>query len=262
MSRYRFINLFDKIFVSVSIFLIIYAWINFFIRDLYTTFVLSVVFSFACVFLIYYLINKKKSKAQLSKKTLQDIEENFLAFKLLPKMEQLNLLKKTLSTNCEVIENLNALLYTKDDEKNIIIIATHIEKITQNDIINLINEFTNLHVQKIEIICNDFMPNLKLNFIKDLTIKLISKTTLYNDFFLKNNIFPNRENINIKSTKPSMKDIAKNFFLPHKSKSYFLCGLVLIFSGIILPYHFYYLIFGTTLLIFSILCKILSHISR
>ena len=43
MSRFKIINLFDKIFVTSAIFLIIFAWINFYIRDLYTTFILSII---------------------------------------------------------------------------------------------------------------------------------------------------------------------------------------------------------------------------
>ena len=262
MSKFKIFNLIDKIFITISVFLVIYTWLNFFIRDLYTTFALSLLFSFACVFLLFYFINKKNNTKALNKKRLQDIEENFLTFKLLPNQNKLELLKTILEIDNSVIINKENVTYKKNGITSTIIDATHIGKISDNELINLVKDFVYNNTDIIEIICNEYQPNLKLHILKNKEIKMITKTTLYENFFEKYNTFPDNSFVNLKSTKPTMKDIAKNFFLPHKAKSYFLCGLVLIFSSIIVPEHIYYLVFGTILLLFSIICKILSNIKR
>ncbi|MBE5741553.1 MAG: hypothetical protein E7351_03410 [Clostridiales bacterium] len=251
MSRFKIVNLIDKIFVSIAVFLIIYAWINFFVRDLITTFIISLVFSFAVVFLLYFFINKKQTKISTNKKNLEDINEKHLAFRLMSNEEKLRLIYDIISTQYE----------KKLDGKTTVILATHIEKLSQNDLINIICEVDE-KFDTIEIICNEYQPNIRLDILSGKKIKLVDKNKLYKDYFEKANIFPDLNKINTKINKPTFKEILKNFFLPHKAKSYFFCGLILIFSSIILPYHYYYIIFGTVLLIFAILCKIYPLIHR
>lgn len=255
MSKHRIINLFDKIFISSAIFLIIFAWVNFYIRSLWTTFILSLIFSFACCFLLFYFLSKKQEKQNLSKKQLQEIDENFLAFKLTPKREKYQLLLKTINHTKHSISN-NCLSYESNEKTHAIIIATHLEKISNSDLINLLDESIDKNYDVIEIICNEFDSNTNLKIFKNIEIVLINKTKLYNEYFLKNKTFPNKQNINTNLTKFNFKDFLRNFFKPQKSKSYFLCGSILIFSSLILPYHTYYIIVGSMLLFFSIICKL------
>lgn len=254
MSKFKVINLFDKIFVTVSIFLIIYLWINFFLRNLFLTFILSLVFSFACVFLLFYFFNKKHEKKIFNKNYLKDVEEKFLAFRLMSKNEKLYFLSKILKKDHDTKTEKNYVRYIKHNFTIKIFVATHIEKISEYDLINLIEGVENVDV--IQIVCNDFSPNINTQILANCKIEFITKRKLYDDFFLKYATFPNCEKINTKLEKKKLKEIMKNFFIPQKAKSYFWCGLVLFFSSIILPYHYYYLIFATILLLFSVICKL------
>lgn len=255
MSKFKIINLIDKIFITTAIFLMIYAWINFFVRDLWITFILSLIFTFASTFLLFYMFNKKQEKQKTTKQQFLDMNEKFLAFKLLNIQDKLNLVKLIIENKntCTIVDNV--LLY-KDNEKNVeISIYTEQEKLTQNTIENLIS---NRHkaTEILKIICCDMDANLNTKLLKNLEIEIITKSKLYNDYFLQFSTFPLCENLNTKKEKKKFKEVLKNFFIPSKAKSYFLCGLILIFSSIILPYHTYYLIFGSILLIFSIICKL------
>jgi len=58
----------------------------------------------------------------------------------------------------------------------------------------------------------------------------------------------------------NIKTLALNLFVPQKAKSYLFCGSILIFSSIILPYNYYYIIVGSMLLMFGIICKLLPKI--
>lgn len=254
MSKFKIVNLFDKIFVSVAVFLIIYAWINFFIRDLFTTFILSLIFSAGVVFLIFFIFNKRKEKTINTKKYLKDVDEKFLAFRLLNLKEQLILLKSIVEKNFTTRIIGENLVLKKDKKTQLVIIATSIQKIDEYSFVNLIKGTPK--VDQIEIICNDFENNINTKIFKDTTIVFTTKKKLYDEYFFKYVIYPDCSNLNIQKGKIKLKEIMKNLFVPSKAKSYFLCGLILIFSSIILPYHTYYLIFGSTLLIFSIVCKL------
>ena len=261
MSKYKIINLIDKLFISICIFLVIYAWINFFIRNLYLTFLLSLIFTFACVFLLYFFINKKQTKKVASKNYLRDIEEKFLAFRLLSKENKILFISKILSLAYKTEIKNNLLCYYKNDKKHLVIIATNFEKLNEYEFINLLEEIPN-KVDCIDIICNNYTPSINVNILKDIKTNFITKKNLYEDYFLKNQIFPDTSKINKETHKVKLKDLMINFFAPHKAKSFFFCGLILIFSAIILPYHYYYLIFGTLFLISSIICKIKPLITR
>lgn len=262
MSKFKIVNLFDKIFVSVSIFLIIYAWLNFYIRNLFSTFILSLIFSSAIIFVLYYFLNKKQERVKLSKKSTDEMNKSFLSFRLTPKKEKLDLLYQIFSREYETKLDNGILSYVKDDKKHIVLIATHIDRINENELINLVDEFVNLNFDVIDIICQDVSQNINSNIFIDKKIVFLTKEKLYTDYFSKYSIFPDDSKIDTSITKLKFRDILKNFFLPEKARSYFFCGLILIFSSIILPYHIYYILFGSTLLIFAIVCKLLPKIKK
>lgn len=260
MSKFKIINLFDKVFVSVAVFLIIYAWTNFYIRNLWSTFILSLIFSFAIVYLIFHLINSKTNKIISNKKTTEEIEKNFLCFRLLSKEKKICLIESILKHEYETSVDSNNLFYKKENKLHQIIFATHIKKLSNEDLINLIDEFQINNACEFDIICNEVEFNIKKQLFQNKNINFISKSMLFYDFFEKFKIFPDSSNINLSVTKFSFKDLIKNFFLPKKAKSYFFCGLILIFSSLILPYHTYYIFTGTILMIMSIVCKLIPNI--
>lgn len=262
MSKFGIINLIDKIFVTLAIFLIIYAWINFYVRDLWATFVLSVIFTFACVFLLYFAINKKQAKKNISTKKNKEIDENFLAFKLLNKQEKLELLNSILIKDYITILKKNCLSFVKDNKKFLVIIATHIKQMSQEDLLNTIDLNHSQQCDGFLVICNDVSTNINTKIFNNKSIEIVTKTKLYSNYFEKHNLYPDKSEINFNSTKLSWTDILKGVFIPKKSKAYFVYGLLLIFSSLILPYHAYYIVFGSMLLLFSVICKILPKFTN
>lgn len=260
MSKYKTINLFDNLFITSAVFLIIYAWINFFIKNLIATFFLSLIFSFSVVFIIFYLYNKKKVKKEKAKNYLKEVDAKFLAFRLMGQNEQLTLLYNILKKEYSVRILSNSVIFKKGGKLHKIIIATNLELVGEFEYINLLQGIKNVDV--LEIICNEFKPTLNSKILAQTTVKFITKKVLYDEYFSSFNIHPNCENLNTKTEPKRLKELAKNFFLPQRAKSYFFSGLILIFSSIILPYHFYYLIFGTALLFFSIICKLMPILKR
>ena len=99
MSKFKIVNLIDKIFVTVTLFLLVFAWINFYMRSLWTSFILATIISIALINIIYFFINKKQTKINNIKVNNEKIDNMFLAFKLSSKEEKLNLLNKIYSVN-------------------------------------------------------------------------------------------------------------------------------------------------------------------
>ena len=261
MSKFRIVNLIDKLFITIASFLIIYAWINFYIRDLSSTFILSVIFSLAFTYVLFFFLERKKDKKISSAKESEEINKNFLAFRLMPIKEKLNLINQILSVDYETKVSSKNIIYTKDNLTHCLVIATNLTTLTQEDLINIIEQ-NNKNVDCIEIICNEVDGNINANLIKNLKITFINKTKLYNDFFAKHNIFPNTSILNEKELKINWKNLIKNILNVQKAKRYFILGFVLIFSSLILPFKTYYLIFGTGFLVCSILCKLLAKFKR
>jgi len=262
MSKFKVINLIDKLFITCVTFLIIYAWINFYLRDLWTTFILSLIFTFAVIFVFTYFLNKKQTRINLNKKQLEDINTQFYIFKLNSLKQRLNLLNEILSKENKTTIKNDTIFFEQNNKKIILIIATRFEIIDNIILTNLISEFNNDEADEIQIVCNEVQPNINLKLLKNKDITIVNKKSLYIDYFLKHNMYPDASNINLKNTKITISTIIRNMFNSSKGKGYFFCGLILIFSSIILPYHFYYLIVGSTLLLFSLICKLLPIIKE
>ena len=255
MSKFKIINLFDKVFITIAVFLIVYAWLNFFVRNLWTTFVLSLIFTFALIFLLFYFSNKKREKKSNLKKHQKEVEEKFLAFRLLSKKQQLNLLNEIINKETICTKKMNHLVFRKDEKKHQLIVASHVEKLNQFELENLLQNLEK-DTEILIVVCNEIFGNLNTKILNNLEIELVMKNELFKNYFSPHNVFPDCTNLKVEKPKIKLVDLMKNFFVPSKAKSYFLCGLVLIFSSIILPFHVYYLIFGSILLLFSIICKL------
>lgn len=254
MSKFKLINIIDKLFVCVCIFFVLYAWICFYVRNVWLTLILCTIFSSATIFTIFYIWDKKHKKQTLLKQKTDDINKYYLGFKLLKQQQKIELINKIYSITNKTFVAENYLIVFKQNSKSLIFIETEKEKITQNDLYNLASNLDDSFNEMI-VICENYTPNIITNFLNNVSISLINKSSLYT-IFSTSNIFPDISNINTNTNKINFKVILKGLFVPQKAKSYFTCGIILIFSAIILPYHVYYLIFGSTLLCFCVICKL------
>ena len=166
----------------------------------------------------------------------------------------MNLLNKIYSIRHQTKIKKGVLFYEKDNKQHQIILATHFDKVNQKTLLNLLDENAT-NVDCYDIICAS-SEYINPNIYTNKSILITNKEKLYK-LFVETGVFPNIEILTKNISKPKFKDILRKFFVPEKSKSYFFCGLILIFSSIILPYHYYYIVFGSVLLMFSIICKLL-----
>lgn len=256
MSKFKIINIIDKLFITFSIFLIIYAWLNFYVRNLTFTFMLSLIFSASVSYILFYLLNKKQSKKRLVQEKNNVINKNFLAFKLMPINEKLKLLSQVFCDGCEHKTTKNKLTFVKENSSYSVIVFLQ-KNLMQEDLLNLLTQYE-IKSDNLIVICENFSHTINCKILKNLSIKIVDKDDLFLNYFEPNNIYPNCEILDDNVLKPNFKILYKKFFQTKKSKQYFWLGLLMIFSSFILPFKIYYLIFGSGFLVCAILCKILK----
>lgn len=256
MSKFKIVNLIDKLFICFSIFIIIYAWLNFYIRNLVPTFILSLIFSLSLTYILFYILNKKQTKKRLANEKINLINKTFLAFKLSNSKEKFKLLAQVFCDDCEYKISKNTLTFVKDNSSFSIVVFLG-KILTQEDLLNLLT-LHEIKTQNLIVVCENFSNSISCKILKNLEIKIVDKDSLFLNYFEAKNIYPNCDILDDTILKPNLKNLYKKFFQTKKSKQYFWLGLLMIFSSFILPFKIYYLIFGSGFLVCAILCKILK----
>ncbi len=197
------------------------------------------------------------TKKNQNVKELETIEKTFTAFKLLNKNEQIEIIKKSLLADTIEIKD-NLIESYNNGFKEAYLLCLYDENLDREKVEKILSSIDFLKFDKIKIITKN-KANCDLKFIINLDIEIIDKFKLY-EIFQSNNININYSFLNVPKKKFDFKKLLKKLFQKEKAKSYFFCALILLFSSLVLPYHFYYLIFGTLLIVFSLVCRLSSLI--
>ena len=254
MSKFKIVNLLDKIFINICVFLLCFAWINFYIRDLWLTFFISLICCFAICFLLFYIVGKKQSKTKSATENKDNIEKTLLSFVLLSPNNKNALLKALF--NAEKTD----FKYFYKNGQNLYFDASTTNELTQQLFYEIIAQSRDINFENLYIICS-CCKLTNLSILKSKKVEIIDKNKLFK-LLTETKINLKTDDLNLSESKFSFKDFALNFFAEKKAKSYFVCSLVLLFSSVILPYNFYYIIFGSMLMLFTLICKILPKINN
>lgn len=249
MSKFKLINILDKVFIAFTLFLILFALIQFFVGSFGLSLFLSLVVtaSFLCVF--HFVKRKIYNTKQAKQVATLEAESCYLNFAMMSTQRQLSLIKKFVpAEKCPVIKSGHI-----ECKNQIVVVAPSSQELNKNAFVDCIKNCWSTK-KEIVIFANSFSTDT-IDFAKTLNKKIIllDKNNFYllcenNKITFKNN-FKNIEKI-------KFKDIFINFFDKKHAKGFFFSGFVLIFTSFIIPFKNYYLIFGIILLIFSLVCKI------
>ena len=254
MSKFKFINVIDTIFISFSIFLLCFAWLEFYIRDIWLAVVISVFVAFCILFLLKYFKDKKLAKKFAIIEKNNKTESYMLNFQLYSQQKQLSIIKSFIK-NKDVKTIGQHLEFLSNNKKTIVTLSLKNETFNKTILLDLIKTYKNkcdkliIFASSIASDCLSFSKSI-LNF----KVVLLDKQDFYN-FCVENNI-EIEEKIKLKVEKISIKNIAKNFFSASHFKGFFITGCLLIITSVIFPFTNYYLIFGTILIIISLICKL------
>lgn len=238
----------DCLFICFALFLIEYFWILRLTKNAFLSIFCSILI-YILTFIAIFKLSLKKYK--LNKITLSDqkfAKKCFLSLMFCDNETQKNFLEKLLNCN-KVYKNL----YENDDKLFYVNLKT---TCTESDFHEAYNYVVNSKNQKpLYFICSKTSNEFK-QLLSDSPIKfeLFSEVDLF--LLMKDkNIFPSTPDnpVTKKQYAGQLKAKFSKSLTRSHFKEFFFSGLSLVVISIVIPFSLYYLIFGTFLLILSII---------
>lgn len=253
MSKFKLINIIDSIFLIITIFFIVFAWVQFFVRQLFLSCFITLILVCALIFFMRWL----KTKQRLAYQLKQTENAEFIKFKLtiqtMPNSQLIRYIKKLIPSAYSP-KSLNGDIYFTKNSYTHIFTFCYNQLLDESTILNLIKtkKTTNL-----TIFCSSFNNSATqiASAFKNIKIGIITIEQLY-QIFKQNNIKIDLSNIDLSKAKVSLKGIVKNSLSRSHAKGYFISGLILLLTSLIVPFKIYYVVFSSALFVLSILCKI------
>lgn len=245
----------DEIFKGILIFFISIV----FFRAIRISFRLCLLFSalttiFICI-LLFMLKTKRDDKKHIKVAELSKIAKIKEQFSFASKIEILNYLKTLFNAEINYKKEL-----TLDDGKTILIPFYNKDTFELTDLKELYRENKNRRVTKVKILCFAYTEECKLlsqNF-KKIEYEIIDFNELYTKYVKPQNLEPQFIIEKLPKEKMTFNRFKCYAFNKSKTKTYFLCGIILLFSSYFVPLRIYYLIFSGLMFISTLLCITLN----
>ena len=236
------------IFKYFIIFAITFLWLNFYISNLITIGIGSVIISVLLGTILNIISKKRKNAINLSFKEQEQMREISLQFLLAEKNQLFSFFKLLLETkhDCNIPKSKNCI----DWENNAFIPFYNHSIITADDVANIFKDNKNkINIFIASIGVSDEAKKLaeqikqsKIILLDESQVfKILKKYDLYPDFKIELN-----KKEKFKYSK--LKDIA---FTKSNTKHYFISAFIILITSFFIRYNTYYLIFATILFIFA-----------
>lgn len=257
MSKFKFINIIDAIFLTIATLLIIFAWLQYFLKNIVLSLLLSLIISIAIIMLVRFFYNKKYKAKQNALTFNKELTSFKLAIQTMSNTKLISLIKKLVPPSCTTSTKKGDIYFTKNGISNIITFYYSAE-LTDTKLLDILK---NKSAENITIFCSSYTKEAKFisSAFKDRKITLINLEQLF-EIFNQKNIKINTTNIDLTTNKVSLKEILKASISKEKSKGYFISGLILLFTSIIIPYKVYYVVISTILISLSLICRLRPHV--
>lgn len=253
MSKFKFVNIIDTVFVSVATFFIVFAWIQFFVKALMLSLLLSIIITISILFVFRWLKTKKYNTKQNQLNTSSRLAHFKLGIQTMPSTQLTALLKKVLPSHYLPKINKGDINFIKDNNNHTFTFY-YSGELNEAKLLELIKT---KKTNNLTIFCSNYNNDVKLiaNAFKNKHISLISLDQLF-EIFNSKNIEIDTSHIDLNKHKITLKEIIKNSISRQKSKGYFISGLILLFTSLIIPYKIYYVVFSSILFLLSLLCRL------
>lgn len=253
MSKFKFVNIIDTVFISIATFLIFFAWVQFFVKNFLLSILIGSILSISVILILRWFKLKKSysTQAKVAHNT------NLICFKLaiqtMPTTKLSTLIKKQLSPNYLPKINKGDINFVKN---NISYTYTfyYASELTESKLLEIIKTKP---AKNITIFCSNVTQDVKTLALafKNKQIQIITLEQLF-EIFNSKNISIDTSHIDLNKHKITLREILKNSISRNKSKGYFISGLVLLFTSIIIPYKIYYVVFSSALFTLSLVCRL------
>ena len=256
MSKFKFVNIVDTIFISIATFLIIFAWIQFFVKNFLLSLFLSAILTITILCIIRWLKSKKHSSNQAKLTYNSNLVCFKLAIQTMPSTKLATLIKKLIPAKYLAKTTKGDITFVKDNTPHTFTFY-YATELTEAKLLEIIKTkpakhltiFCSSHTQDVKVIASAF---------KNRHIELITLEQLF-EIFNSKNISIDTSHIDLNKHKITLREILKNSISRNKSKGYFISGLVLLFTSIIIPYKIYYVVFSSILFTLSLICRFMPR---
>ena len=235
--------------LSISI-----VWINYFVRKFSIALTLSILLATGVEIIMYWLYYRSiKNKQLTNANTAKQLAlHNYMLYTALPSqlLYYANILKQTY---CSQIYK-DCIVAIFDNKKVCYIPKYSIDSINVMAVIECIRIGLRHKADKIIVLTNEICSHAKQYIDNahgmEIEIYNLSKTI---NLIIGNQSIPDCP-ITISKNKPTFRQYAGIIFTRAHAKGYLMSGIIIMLSSLIVPYSIYYIIMGTIMLLFALIC--------
>ena len=246
----------DNIALTFIFMLLCFLFINKYLKQLYVSIILSVIFGFIFIKIVYSLQTRHDAKLGIKKEEENLVEQTNIALRKLSKIQQTAYIKTLLKQHNPKVVGKAILL----DNNIIVINKLDDDQLQLNAIfeINLYIKKAKLQPDEIAIICNDISQQA-LNYkekIPDLPISFITPKLLYS-LAKKYDCL-----IDVNTSKQKIKKFKLSFakmFMKTQSRYFIRCGHILYLASLMVPFSRYYIISASICLFVGAVCLLFGN---
>lgn len=203
--------------------------------------------------LLFYFKLKKDAKLSLKNEQIKKIETIKTQLNNASNLELRKYFAKLLSIEPN---SKGELLKTAENQKILYLPCFEKDVFDLDDLLSIYRENKNRKINEVIILCTNFTDDCfatsknykKIKYtlmnLKDIYLKLIEPTQIFPEITIE---APTKE-------KMTFAKLRKYVLERKRAKSYFFCGIVLLFSSYFVPLRIYYLIFSGLMFTSSLLC--------
>ena len=247
MIKTKFARFCDITVFVVGTSLIVFAWVNKYIKLTIWSALITGIFSFILAKVLWSTSTSKQNKLALKNQEIKFAQNCINSFALNPQ-QTLHFFNKLIE-NSRIVNNhicANNAIYFFDYSSEETQLKTIIE-INQASA-----EYDNcyLYSSSISEKCKQLIGQTKIIWINDYDCYLQMK---------EKNMFPISEQKNNEIQRGKLKQTFALFLERKKAKPYFIYGVLLLATSFIMPYSLLYCITGTVSIVFALLCIIVKN---
>ena len=238
----KFFSTLFKYTIYISLF---FLWINYYHRNIYFSFALSIIFSIIVDKIIQLFISKKQKYTILKTEEKNKIKDFSIQFLCSTKFENINYFT-TLFNNPNTKKTKDYFIIN-----NTTFLPYYIKETLDEDDIYTIYRSFNIKTNKLVVLCTKITDSAKLlsKNIANFDITILNENDVYTKFLKPlNATIPTTI---IFKQKQKLKDFISMGLNKHNAKRYFFSGFIILLSSIFIRYKIYYIVFASLLFILA-----------
>ena len=272
--RSRLSIILDTVILFAVLWLLFFAWIRFYTRNVLVSIIAGTILAGLVVFLVLFLNKKRSDKINLNKQQKDEISRLLLNLRFTP-LEQISkyfvkVLEKTHTTvlcNDFVILKENSAQNdthsTLHSTEKMLFAPYFTRKIDMPYFTYIYKCAVALNIKHVAFVGAEFDSEVT-NFAKQIngyTFEFIDFYKFY-DEFIKNSGAQLPIVIDITKPKREWRELVQYAFNPARARNYLLFGLLIILCSFLVPFKIYYLISGSILCLTALLVRVVPLLRK